>query len=134
MSRGVSAVQRTKAVLKGWGITHDMVERRFPPRPGAPYGTTKDFLNIIDILALTDEGVLGIQVCGSDFASHVIKMLDEYKDNTIEWLLTPGTSLEIWSWRKILKQRGGKAKVWKPRIVPIVMHFGGPVLDEEKTT
>jgi len=29
--------------------------------------------------------------------------------------------LEIWSWRKLKRKRGGIAKVWRPKIVEITL-------------
>ena len=47
------------------------------------------------------------------------KILGERADATYDWLITPGTSLEIWGWRKVKLHRGGKALRWKPRIQKI---------------
>lgn len=39
----------------------------------------------------------------------------------MDWLSTPGTVLELWAWRKVKAKRGGKAMVWRPRIVEVTL-------------
>jgi len=110
----VTPIQRTKALLKEQGIRCEVVEK-FNPYAG-PYGIKQDFMGIIDILAMDKErGVVAYQVCGTDFAPHVHKLFANAQD-CIDWLSCPGTFLYIIGWRKLLKKRGGKAKVWTPRI------------------
>lgn len=77
-----------------------------------------DLFHIIDCLAI-DPGraTIGVQVCGSDFQSHIKKITCEYVDNSILWLSVPSNRLELWGWRRLLVKRGGKRKIWKPRIV-----------------
>ena len=111
----MTPMQRTKAILKKNKIINEVVERYFPKSRMYPFGCTKDFLGIIDLLAL-DNGVIGIQVCGNDFASHKQKISVQEKESTIAWLSQPGTRLQIWGWRKLKKVRGGKATTWTPRV------------------
>jgi len=77
-----------------------------------------DFQHIIDLIAF-DPGIsnIGIQVCGEDFQPHIRKITEEYKSNSVLWLSVPSNRLQLWGWRKLLVKRGGKKKVWKPRIV-----------------
>ena len=117
MVKGISPVQRTLRELRKQGLVADIVERRLPAGPGMPYGKTLDFLHIIDLMALDpNRGVVGIQVCGSDVPSHMKKIKEQHVNNTIAWLETPGTSLEVWGWRKVKLRRGGKAMRWSPRV------------------
>ena len=76
--------------------------------------------HIIDLIAL-DNGVVGIQVCGSDWAPHVRKITEEHSAYTVAWLQQPGTRLELHGWRKVKKKRGGKLMIWKPRIADILL-------------
>jgi len=110
----LSPSQRTIRELKDRGIICGVVER-WIPNPKLPGGgMRKDFLNIIDIVALDAGAVLGIQCCGaSGFAEHDRKILAS--EMSPEWLKA-GAVLELWSWRKIKLHRGGKALRWKPRI------------------
>ena len=114
-----SPTQRTIRELKNMGRRCGIVER-FNAHIG-PHGIRQDLFGIIDVIALDPEtGVVGIQCCaGSGFSSHKKKICEENAQATKDWLETPGTSLEIWAWRKVKKKRGGKAMIWQPRIETI---------------
>lgn len=116
-------MQRTKAELKKHGILHRVVERYFPKSAKYPYGCKEDLFNIIDVLAL-DSGIVGIQVCGSDYMSHKTKIMEQEKENTLAWLSQPGARLEVWAWRRLKKVRGKKAMYWKPRIADVLIVNG----------
>lgn len=96
------------------------IVERFNAHVG-PAGVRQDLFGIIDVIALDPEtGVVGIQCCaGSGFSAHKKKICEENAQATKDWLETPGTSLEIWAWRKVKKVRGGKAMIWQPRIETI---------------
>ena len=115
----VSPMQRTLKVLKSRGLKVDIAEH-YSPFP-KPFGRRIDLFHIIDVLVLTPEGILGIQVCGTDFKSHVIKITETERENALAWLKTPGTMLEIYSWRKLVKKRGMKAKYWDCKIKRITL-------------
>lgn len=67
-----------------------------------------DLFGVIDIVALTPGGILGIQASASgDHATHREKILAEPR--ALEWIRSKGT-LAIWSWGK--KGPRGKRKVW----------------------
>ena len=77
-------------------------------------GKKVDLFNIIDVIALyTDVGICGIQCCGADFAEHDRKILASPYSK--EWLESFGI-LEVWVWRKVLKKKGGKLKIWDVKI------------------
>lgn len=118
---GLSPVQRTIAWLKDQGITCCMVER-WIPNPKHPGGGFRlDFLNIIDLIAISKaDGIVGYQVCGTDFSSHYKKITDEHSESTFEWL-DAGGRLILLGWRKLKAKRGGKLMVWTPRIQEITM-------------
>ena len=110
-----SPTQRTIRELKNQGRKCGIVER-YNAFVG-PHGIRQDLFGIIDIIALDPErGVVGIQSCGQDFAAHERKILEERAQDAIDWLETPGASLELWGWRKVKVKRGGKAVRWSPRI------------------
>ena len=111
-----SPMQRTIKVLKNQNIPYWIVERFIP---GKPFGKRVDLFHIIDLLAL-DSGIIGVQICGSDFASHKTKIMESEKTNTINWLENGGR-LECWGWREIKKKRGMKAKHWVPRIADVLI-------------
>jgi len=120
-SKGLSSVQRTLKALRDRGLECAIVEK-FNQYAG-PFGRREDLFGIIDIIALGPDGVIGIQACGSDFAGHKEKILVGKYQETYNWLNTPGTSLELWGWRKIKVKRGGKAMVWKPRVERIELEI-----------
>ena len=112
--------QRTIRELKNNGRVCGIVEK-WNPHVGS-HGIRQDLFGIIDVLALDPErGVVGVQCCGGDFAAHYRKITEERIQETMDWLQTPGTVLEIWSWRKVKMKRGGIAKVWRPKIVEITL-------------
>lgn len=115
-----SPTQRTIRALREMGRVCGTVER-FNPHVG-PHGIRQDLFGFIDIIALDpDRGVVAIQSTGQAFAEHYRKLTQERNENVFEWLKTPGTSLELWGWRKVKLKRGGKAVRWQPRIRQITM-------------
>ena len=111
MSKGLSPTQRTLRALRQEGYICGIAER-FNAHAG-PYGIRQDLFGFIDIVAIKPIGICGIQSCGSSFAEHDRKILDnEYAP---EWLKAGG-AIELWGWRKIKKVKGGVAMVWKPRL------------------
>lgn len=111
MAKGISNTSRTLEYIRSQGWEADIVER-FNPYAGK-FGQRKDLFNIIDIICLTESGIAGIQSCGQAFSEHDKKILEEPK--ALRWLEKGGRLILI-GWRKILKKRGGKLKVWTPRI------------------
>ena len=132
MAKGLSPTQRTIRELRKRGCKCAVVEKwnSFAARPGGGGhpGIRQDLFGIIDILALDPiRGVVGIQCCGKDFAGHLDKLIVTNAQDTLDWLETPGTALELWGWRKLKVQRGGKAETWQPRVEEIVLK-GGAIL------
>jgi len=113
-------MERTKAELKKDNILHGIVERFFPKSKKYPFGHKEDLFGILDLIAL-DNGVVGIQVCGTDLRTHKQKIMEEKKESTYRWLNDGQARFEVWAWRKLKKRKGGKAMVWKPRIIDILI-------------
>lgn len=105
-----SNTQRTLKALRDQGCVCGMVER-FNPHAG-PFGIRIDLFGFLDIIAV-DDTIRGIQSCGQSFAEHDRKILAN--DVAPKWLAAGGI-IELWGWRKLLKKRGGKQKIWVPRI------------------
>jgi len=117
---GLSNTQRTLRALRARGLVAAIVERW--NQYAGPHGIRQDLFGIIDVLALDPErGVIGIQSCGTAFNQHMQKLTVEKAQETSDWLSTPGTSLELWGWRKVKLKRGGKAERWTPRVVQITL-------------
>ena len=98
---------------RGWiaGVVEKFV--RFPPP-----GHLVDLFGVIDIVAITPEGILGIQATGDnagDMARRRRKILAEPRAKS--WL--EHARLEVWGWGK----RGdrGKSKRWTLRVDPIAI-------------
>lgn len=116
----LSPTQRTLRELRAQGRVAAIVERWM--QHVGTHGVRQDLFGIIDVLALDPErGVVGIQSCGQDFAVHLRKIREERAQEVHDWLSTPGTSLELWSWRMVKLHRGGKAMRWQPRIRQITL-------------
>jgi hypothetical protein len=121
MAKGLSPTQRTIRELKNQGRVCAIVEKW--NQYAGPHGIRQDLFGIIDVLALDpDRGVVGVQACaGSGFSAHYRKLTEERAQETKDWLSTPGTSLELWAWRKVKLKPKGKAEVWKPRVKQITI-------------
>lgn len=104
----MTPTQRTLAELKKRGYYAAVVEKWIPAKGG---GFRKDLFGIIDVIALHGDMTIGIQVAGTNFSSHVKKILDA-QEAVSAWLGGASRRLEIWGWRP-LKQ--GKKRVWKLR-------------------
>lgn len=101
-----SPTARSLAECKKRGWTAQVVEKWNPHAK-----VRQDLFNVIDIVALTDTGILGIQACaGASHAARAAKMRAEPK--TLAWLKSGGV-LTVWSWAK----RGGRneRKIWTLR-------------------
>ena len=108
--------QKTLKYFRDQGYIGDMIERWIiiPGIPGK--GKRKDYLGFGDILFFKpDESeTLMVQSCGQNYAEHLRKILAE--PMAAEWVKMKNRRLILIGWRKILKKRGGKLKIWAPRI------------------
>jgi len=79
----------------------------------------KDLYGFIDMVALHTEhtGLLGVQTTTGTNLSARIKKAEGIKAYYL-WLVC-GNDVEFHGWRKILKKKGGKLKIWAPRIVRV---------------
>ena len=109
--KGISNTQRTLRALRQNGCLCGIVER-FNPYAGS-HGIRQDLFQFIDIIALYPNSICAIQSCGQSFAEHDRTILEN--EVAPEWLKVGG-HIELWAWRRILKKRGGKQKVWAPRV------------------
>ena len=111
MSKGISNTSRTLNYIRQQGWIADKVEQ-FNPYAGR-FGKRKDLFSVIDIIALGEGSIIGIQSCGQAFSEHNQKILEE--PNALKWLECGGRLLLI-GWRKVKLSRGSKALRWQPRI------------------
>ena len=106
-----SPTQRTLKYIREQGYTCGIVER-FLCYAGK-FGKRVDLFGIIDIIAIKEYEMLGVQSCGTAFSEHDKKILES--ENSKEWIKAGGKLMLI-GWRKVKKKRGGKAMGYKPRI------------------
>lgn len=118
--KGVSPTARTLAECRKRGWIAQVVERTIPRK-----FIKQDLFGCIDIVAITPEGILGIQAAagsrqdgrgGGDHATHRTKILAEPR--IVAWLRA-GARFELWSWAK----RGdrGVRKLWTLRTEPFAV-------------
>lgn len=111
----LSPTQRTIRALKQDGAHCGVVERfnRFV----GPHGIRQDLFGFVDLIALSADGIIGVQCCaGSGHAAHKQKIMEN--EIAPEWLKSGGR-IQIWSWSKKKLKRGGKALRWQPRVEEI---------------
>ncbi len=126
MAKGLSPTQRTLRLLRQQGYFADIVEKfnpwvgpeiervdRHGNRYKSPCGIRKDLFGFLDIIVILPKGVAGIQSCGQNFAEHNRMILET--SLAYKWVKAENR-LELYGWRKIKKQRGGKLMIWDPRI------------------
>ena len=121
---------------------------------GKRTGIRQDLLGFIDCLCLDPiKGFVAIQCTGPSGLSERKKKILE-NPNALEWLktgiphvlhqFTDGrlcncdacvilskyrkSAIEIWSWRKLLKKRGGTLRTWQPRILEITLVDYEPII------
>ena len=104
--------QRTLKALRDQGYIAEVCERWIPNPVHPGGGFRKDLFGIIDIIAISKFSLIGVQSCGQDYAAHDRKIMES--EYTPEWIRCAG--LQLWGWRKLLKKKGGKQKIWVPRI------------------
>ena len=110
----ISNTQRTLKYLKEKDYKCDIVERWIPNPKHPGGGFRKDFMGLLDIIAIGENKIIGVQSCGSNFAEHDRNILANPVSKL--WLKT-GAMLILIGWRKVKKHpRKGKLKVWRPRV------------------
>ena len=108
----ISPTQRTLKANKNLGRKCGIVERW--QQYGGKFGVRQDLFGFIDIIAIDEfEGIVGIQSTGQDFSGHIKKIMN-LEEIVKEWL--HHAPLELWSWRKVKKVRGGKAMIWNSKV------------------
>jgi len=112
MAKRHNYTQKTLKACRDKGRTCGIVER-FISQAG-PFGRRVDLFNFIDIICISKEGIIAIQSTGpSGHSAHRKTILEN--ENVPKWL-EAGGKIELWSWRKLLVRRGGKAKTWQPKV------------------
>ena len=100
---------------QGWLV--DVVERWI-----APARIRKDLFGCIDLVVLTDAGILGVQACAG--ASHAARREKALAEPRLRRWLEAGGAFEVWSWAK--QGPRGERKVWTLRREPIELPVTAP--------
>ena len=126
---GLSPTQRTLKAMREQGRICGIVEK-FNRFVGS-HGIRQDLFGFIDIIAIDAvDGIVAIQSCGQSFKAHVDKLTEERNEAVYEWL--KHAKLELWGWRKVKLNRGGKAVRWMPRIADICISDDEIIINERK--
>lgn len=114
-----SPTQRTLKALRDRGYTVQVVER------WNQYAKVRvDLFGGIDLIAIKEDRILGVQATSNDnAAARVAKLIAEPR--MAEWLRAGGL-LEVWGWRKIMA--GTKRLTWQPSIRQLLL-VGGEVVE-----
>ena len=106
----MSPTQRTLALYREKGYSIEVVERWIMGG-----FVRKDYLGIIDMIAINATETIGVQSCGQAWSAHIKKITEEGAASARLWLSCPGRRLILVGWRKLKIKRGGKAVHFVPR-------------------
>ena len=124
----ISPTQRTRKANRNLDRICGIVEKF--QQYGGKFGIRQDLFGFIDIIAIDEfEGIVAIQSTGQDWSGHIKKIM-ELEEIVLKWL--HHAPLELWSWRKVKKVRGGKAMIWKPRIADFFIDGNGKLFYKER--
>jgi hypothetical protein len=124
--KGATPTKRTLDELRHRGAIADVVERWIPSvgEGGAfiSYGRRKDLFGFIDIVAILDRQIVGIQATSDNSGGHggarVKKIQQECADAARAWLEAGGL-ISVWAWRKYAKPV--ERKLWRPIVTPVTL-------------
>jgi hypothetical protein len=102
----MTPTQRTLAECRKRGWTAAVVEKWNPHAR-----IRQDLFGCIDIVALTPEGILGIQACAG--SSHAARREKARQEPRLSAWLGAGARFSVWSWSK--RGERGKRKLWALR-------------------
>lgn len=109
--KSISPTTRTLQRLRELGFTAEKVEQRIPI-PNAKFAPTRDFINVIDLIAFrVGVGIVGIQATSD--SNHAARMEKARKEPMLQVWLESGGRFEVWSWG--LRGPRGERKVWTLR-------------------
>ena len=89
-----------------------------------PFGKRQDLFGIFDLLCFDATSTLGIQ-CGTGSGHRAHRNTIMENELAPLWLAHPSRRIQIWSWRKIKRVRGGKQEIWAPRVEEILLEDFG---------
>lgn len=122
----MSPTSRTLQMYRDDGIPIGVVERWLPfhgttENGKKPGGVRSDLFGFIDLIALVDDRIVGIQATSAANLSHrCIKIRDECRDNATAWVAAGGQIVVI-GWKKYVKPI--ERKLWRPKIMDMTNEF-----------
>lgn len=115
-----SPTSRTKEWLEVLGYEVAIVERWISwgkPGAGGRKGNRVDAFGWGDVLAIAPlTPILMVQACSGAAAKRVAKIRDH---ESHEHWLAAGGRIQVWGWRKVVREIRGRRKVWRPRVLEV---------------
>jgi hypothetical protein len=111
-----SPTQRTLAECKRRGWTAQVVEQNIRIPGGRMF--KRDLFGIIDIVAITPDGILGIQATATA-AHHAHRLTKARAEPRLATWLGAGARFEVWSFSK--RGARGKRKTWQLRAEAVTL-------------
>ena len=88
-------------------------------------GFRHDGAGFIDWVAWNPSEFIALQICGSDWSSHIHKLTEERRAIVTDFLRCPSRKLHLIGWRSLKVKRGGKAIRLVPRIADFFLDAKG---------
>lgn len=108
---GMSPTQRTLAECKRRGWIAQVVEQNVRIPGGRMF--KRDLFGVIDIVAITPDGILGIQATSNNGGTHMARVHKANAEPRLVAWLGAGARFAVWSWSK--RGARGKRKTWQLR-------------------
>ena len=109
MKGRVTPTARTLAECRKRGWDAQVVEQTIPHT-----FIKRDLFGVIDIVAITPDGLLGIQATGGSGGNHAARRDKIQAEPRAQRWIAAGAGLEIWSWAK--QGKAGARKLWTLRM------------------
>lgn len=109
---------RTLQELRKQQVPCGVVERYIPQAK-----IRQDLFGFIDIIAIRENKIVGIQATTSSNVSSRIAKILESPEIPIQWFRAGG-EIEVWGWGKYKVKRGGKAIRWRCRKIRFYLGYG----------
>jgi hypothetical protein len=109
----MTPTQRTLEHYRSDGYKIEVVERWIRTPQG---GRRKDLFGFIDLIAIAEGVLIGIQATASGSSARIKKIKTECREDAILWLQAGG-KIHVVGWRKLKKPVN--RKYWQPKITVI---------------
>jgi hypothetical protein len=110
--KGTSPTARSLAECRKRGWVAQVVERYNPHAH-----VLQDLFGCIDIVAITDKGIMAIQATGGDGGVHAARVAKVLAEPRAKKWIDAGGRFEVWSWA--MRGAAGTRKMWTLRVEDI---------------